>query len=206
MTNPWKNLHISIYEDHMSSKNVKQLQALNRIMKSQIESYNIESIMIWGIAGGNGLEHINHKINNVIGIDINTDYLEYCKKRYEPLKEKLKLYELDITKKNTILPYADLIIANMIIEYIGINNFSKKVKESKPKYVSCVFQKNSHEEFVSKSPHSEDFKEISDLHQDVLKVDLDKSMGNINMLPIKEEKYILTNEKSFLRVDYEKNG
>lgn len=57
--NPWLSIPLHIYEKHMRLETVYQLQAINKIMKSQIGSYDIESFAILGIAGGNGLNHWN---------------------------------------------------------------------------------------------------------------------------------------------------
>ncbi len=62
MTNPWEDIDLNSYEKHMSLGNVFQLQALNKMMREQFYSYSIKSIMILGIAGGNGLEHIDERI------------------------------------------------------------------------------------------------------------------------------------------------
>lgn len=70
MRNPWKEMPLTEYELHMSSDTVKQLQAINAIMKAQLSSYPLSSIMILGIAGGNGLEHIEiNKFRKVYGVD-----------------------------------------------------------------------------------------------------------------------------------------
>ena len=72
MNNPWKDIDLNSYEAHMSLESVHQLQAMNQMMKKQFSDYDVESIMILGIAGGNGLEHIDCKrIKCVYGIDIN---------------------------------------------------------------------------------------------------------------------------------------
>lgn len=68
MNNPWKDVNLSDYESHMALDTVKQLQALNQMMKDQFNKYDIQSAMILGIAGGNGLEHVNvEKITKVYG-------------------------------------------------------------------------------------------------------------------------------------------
>ncbi len=59
--NPWEDISLSDYENHMSLASVKQLQALNEMMKKQFEAYPVESAMVLGIAGGNGLEHVDLK-------------------------------------------------------------------------------------------------------------------------------------------------
>lgn len=62
MSNPWEDIPLTDYENHMKLDSVKQLQAMNEMMKCQFDAYPISSVMILGIAGGNGLEHIQ-KIN-----------------------------------------------------------------------------------------------------------------------------------------------
>lgn len=46
----------------MKLDSVMQLQAMNEMMKGQLSDYVVSSVMILGIAGGNGLEHIS-KVN-----------------------------------------------------------------------------------------------------------------------------------------------
>ena len=59
MSNPWKDISLSDYENHMSLDSVMQLQSMNQTMKSQLEDYDVHTVMILGISGGNGLEHID---------------------------------------------------------------------------------------------------------------------------------------------------
>lgn len=80
--NPWEEISLDDYENHMKLDSVMQLQAMNEMMKGQFYAYPISSIMILGVAGGNGLEHIQEKnFEKVYGVDINPSYLwEYlCK-------------------------------------------------------------------------------------------------------------------------------
>ena len=39
MKNPWEAISLSDYENHMSLDSVMQLQALNQLMKGQLEDY-----------------------------------------------------------------------------------------------------------------------------------------------------------------------
>lgn len=76
MKNPWEEIDLEIYESHMRLDSVMQLQAMNAIMKKQLEAYPAATAMILGVAGGNGLEHIRRgKYHTVYGVDINADYL-----------------------------------------------------------------------------------------------------------------------------------
>ena len=62
MNNPWEEISLDDYEKHMRLDTVKQLQAMNAIMKEQFAAYPAETAMILGVAGGNGLEHMT--LNN----------------------------------------------------------------------------------------------------------------------------------------------
>ena len=61
MRNPWEEIRLEDYEKHMALDSVRQLQALNGIMKAQMEAYPVKTVMILGVAGGNGLEHATRK-------------------------------------------------------------------------------------------------------------------------------------------------
>ena len=39
MTNPWEEISLDDYEKHMSLESVRQLQAMNAIMKEQFAAY-----------------------------------------------------------------------------------------------------------------------------------------------------------------------
>ena len=74
--NPWKEISLQDYEDHMSLDSVHQLQTMNVMMKDQFGSYPVETAMVLGVAGGNGLAHVRkEKYKTVYGVDINEDYL-----------------------------------------------------------------------------------------------------------------------------------
>ncbi len=52
MKNPWEEISLSDYENHMKLDSVMQLQAMNEMMKGQFNAYSVTNIMILGIAGG----------------------------------------------------------------------------------------------------------------------------------------------------------
>lgn len=124
-TNPWEEIPLSDYENHMKLDSVQQLQTMNRMMKHQFTLCGNGSAMVLGIAGGNGLEHvIQSNLSRIYGVDINSDYLEYCKQRYPQLDGKLECICADLTQSAATLPHADLLIANLVIEYIGMSVFA----------------------------------------------------------------------------------
>lgn len=97
MDNPWKEIKLDDYENHMSLDSVKQLQAMDSIMKEQLGDYPVNTAMILGIAGGNGLGHVDRdKYQTVYGVDINDKYLHAVEERYADLSGVLKLLKADL--------------------------------------------------------------------------------------------------------------
>lgn len=127
--NPWTEIPIADYERHMSHSSVGQLSLLNSLTKKYLAKIKPATCLFMGIAGGNGLEHIDNDISkNVIGIDINQEYLDVSYKRYNDRINSLRLLNLDITKNTNQICSADFIWAALILEYAGIDNcleFSK---------------------------------------------------------------------------------
>ncbi|MDR1832185.1 MAG: class I SAM-dependent methyltransferase [Fusobacteriaceae bacterium] len=202
-SNPWENFPPDIYETHMGLADVGQLQMLSRITKEQLGAFEISSIMILGIAGGNGLEHVDPaKFDLIVGIDINSDFLTICASRYEDFGEKLLLLNLDFNDPGTILPYADLVIANLFLEYVDTDAFAEKVAASGAKHVSVVYQENRAESFVSTSPYAGNFAEIGKLHKDVDGRALTLAMKKFGYGTGESKSYELPNGKGFIRLDF----
>lgn len=207
MKNPWESVSLEIYEKHMRLPQVAQLQTLNKITYAQLTAYPVSTAAIFGVAGGNGLEHIeNAGICKAYGIDVNPEYLTACAKRYAYLGEKLELLHIDLTDFTAKLPQVQLVIANLIIEYIGISNFLRHISLIKPAYVSCVIQKNESPDFVSDSPYKESFAAISELHKDVPEDSLTAGMRDLQYELILKDSYPLPNGKYFIRLDYKINS
>ncbi len=120
MNNPWEDIKLDDYENHMSLDSVKQLQTMNAIMKEQFEDYPVDTAMIFGIAGGKGLEHVStEKYSKVYGVDINKDYLNAVSERYKNLFGVLECLQIDLINEKEIIPKSQLVIANLLIECIG---------------------------------------------------------------------------------------
>lgn len=112
MYNPWEEIDLNDYENHMSLGSIYQLQTMNQMMREQFCEYNVNSVMILGVAGGNGLEHIDkEKIRTVYGVDINRNYLNECVKRYSALGDIFKPVCADLTDSSSELPCAELLVA-----------------------------------------------------------------------------------------------
>ena len=46
MSNPWEEIRLSDYENHMKSDSVKQLQSMNQTMKHQLNDYDVHTVMM----------------------------------------------------------------------------------------------------------------------------------------------------------------
>lgn len=204
MGNPWKEISLSDYENHMKLDSVKQLQSMNQTMKDQLNDYDVHSVMILGIAGGNGLEYIGNKYNKVFGVDINSSYLKAVKDRYPNLSDVLECLNIDLINDADSLPKSELLIANLLIEYIGYDAFVKVVQNVIPQYISCVIQINeTTKQWVSDSPYIHAFDGLDSVHCQMEETKLTETLSKIGYRLIKTVADVLPNGKSLVRLDYE---
>ena len=204
--NPWEEISLETYEKHMSLDSVYQLQAMNRMMKDQFDIYPVETVMVLGIAGGNGLEHINtNKYKTVYGVDINALYLHETKNRYPNLSDILQCLHLDIVSEADKLPHSEFLIANLLIEYIGYDAFINAINIIKPEYISCVIQINTDEEmWVSDSPYIHAFDGLDEIHHQMETDILNDKLNSIGFKLILQDMIELPNGKALVRLDYQK--
>lgn len=208
MNRPWEDISLSDYEKHMSLGSVMQLQALNTFMKEQFSAYPADTAIVLGVAGGNGLEHIiGTKLRKVYGIDINADYLRVTAERYAQFSDLLELLHIDLVTETNKLPKAELVIADLLIEYIGLEVFKKTVKQIAPKYVSCVIQINTDDkQWVSDSPYIHAFDRLDEVHHQMDEDSLTKAMADTGYERIFSSSAQLPNGKALVRLDYRKQA
>ncbi len=209
MENPWKDIALSDYESHMSLDSVYQLQTLNRVMKDQFARFRVSSAMILGIAGGNGLEHADAEAyDRIYGVDINPGYLEEVSRRYADMAGKLECLCLDLTREADLLPHAQLVIANLLVEYIGYDAFRNAVVSAAPTYVSCTIQINAEtdEAWVSDSPYRHVFDDLERVYHPIDATALTEALAEAGFSLIGIREYPLPNGKKLQRLDYGKTG
>ena len=203
MKNPWEEIPLTDYENHMKLGSVMQLQAMNEMMKGQFDAYPVTSVMIFGIAGGNGLEHIQKgKFEKVYGIDVNASYLKEVVRRYPELDGLLECLRIDLTDEADQLPKAEMVIANLLIEYIGYECFQKAIQHVKPKYVSCMIQINMEDHWVSDSPYLHVFDGLEQVHHQMEEHALENAMLEIDYHAIKTLEHLLPNGKKLVQMDF----
>lgn len=203
MRHPWEEIPLEDYEKHMKLEFVLQLQALNEIMKSQLEDYPVSRIMILGIAGGNGLEHIRKdRVKKVYGVDINAAYLEAAAARHPELVGVLECLRADLTEEPYRLPEAELVVADLLVEYIGYERFQEVIRHVRPAYVSCVIQVDGEERWVSDSPYLHTFDRLERVHHPVEREVLREAIGTIGYRAGGAWERGLPNGKSLVRMDF----
>lgn len=201
--NPWEEIPLSDYENHMRLESVQQLQTMNKMMCRQFFLCDADTVMILGVAGGNGLEHVvGRGFKRVYGVDINPDYLRLCKKRYPQLDGVLECICADLTISDTVLPHADLLIANLLIEYIGYECFCRTVTQVRPRCVSCVIQINMDDGFVSNSPYLHVFDGLEHVHHQMHEEKLTSSMKTIGYRLTEKVEEPLPNGKKLVELDF----
>ena len=121
MPNSWLAVPLPEYEQHMSSMEVQQLGALSDLFAEAIRYCRPYSIAVLGIAGGNGLDHVDSSITaRVVGLDVNPLYLEAVRQRYSHLPG-LELYFVDLSEQHVDLEPVQLVHAALIFEHAGVD-------------------------------------------------------------------------------------
>ena len=205
MTNPWQSIDLSDYEQHMRLDSVMQLQTMNAMMRTQFADHPNGTLMILGIAGGNGLEHIAPgNYERVIGVDVNADYLEATARRYPQLADTLTCIHADLTHGDEVkrLPHADTVVANLLIEYIGYDCFTHVIDHVAPTHVSCIIQINLEDGWVSDSPYLHAFDDLEQVHHLMEEPALAQAMATIGYQTTARAEQPLPNGKKLVQLDF----
>jgi hypothetical protein len=119
MSNPWLNITLADYEGHMKSAEVQQLDVLSELFAEALACCRPSSVAVLGIAGGNGLDHVDPNITKrVVGLDVNPLYLDEVRRRYAG-KYVLGLYRVDLAAEPVDLEPLQLVHAALVFEHAG---------------------------------------------------------------------------------------
>ncbi len=135
MKNPWLSIPASDYEGHMGLPEVNQLSFLGNVFKASLGKYDNSSVAYLGCATGNGLEYISSKrTHKLTAIDINPEYLEILRERYQTIIPSLEIIEADLNIFQGSENQYSLIFAGLLFEYLSpeslLNKISTWLKEA----------------------------------------------------------------------------
>lgn len=202
---PWRGIDLNVYEAHMNDGRVGQLQQLHDITAEQLAAHPPRAIGVLGIAGGNGLDLIDPEATDAVyGYDINGDYLAACEARYrDRFGDRLHLVETSIDRSVT-LARVDLLIANLIIEYVGAEEFVAFAAANSDAIgvLSCVIQRNDAAGFVSSTDYASSFDALASVSSDIDPETLDSTMSDARFAPLGRWDYPLPNGKTLIRQDF----
>ena len=126
-------------------------------------------------------------------------------RRYKNLIGILECICVDLHSEVEKLPKVDMLIANLLIEYIGYECFQKVVNATKAQYVSCIIQINEDDGFVSESPYLHKFDRLESVHHQMDEQELKKAMNVLDYQLIQMLEYQLPNGKKLVQLDFGKN-
>ncbi len=199
-TNPWLEIPLEDYERHMSHHLVGQSILLNSLTKKYLNEIKPETAVFLGVAGGNGLEHVDTNITRqVYGIDINPDYLETTFERYKHKITLLQLLNIDISKNNETICRADLIWAALVLEYTGIDSALAFCTNNicKDGHLIISIQSNNNKASVS-STGIESVKKVGELFVAVNPEDLSDKAAEAGYRLLSRKENVLPNGKSII--------
>ena len=120
MANPWLSIPLADYEGHMESPEVQQLAVLSELFAESLARFRPESVAVLGIAGGNGLEHVEPAVTRrVVGLDVNPEYLETVRSRYARVCG-LELHCVDLEEQRIEVEPVPLVHAALVFEHAGV--------------------------------------------------------------------------------------
>ena len=117
--NPWLTIPAADYEGHMALPEVGQLRALSELFGEAYRDLRPERVAALGCATGNGFEHIDPRITSqVVGVDINPQYLEVARTRFAQRLPGLQLLTADLATCELAASAFELISAALVFEYL----------------------------------------------------------------------------------------
>jgi SAM-dependent methyltransferase len=121
MSNPWLNIPLGEYEGHMKSAEVQQLDVLSELFAEALACCRPTSVAVLGVAGGNGLEHVeSHAITRIVGLDVNPLYLDEVRRRHAD-KRGLELHCVDLAEQVVDLEPVQMVHAALVFEHAGVD-------------------------------------------------------------------------------------
>jgi len=158
MQNPWLEIPLQDYEGHMSLPSIDQAAMLADEFEFLIKHHRPPSVAIVGCAGGNGLERIEAgRLERVVGVDINPQYIERSRERYGGRLPNLELHCADVESSALQFEPVSLIYAALLFEYVDLPPALQTLKRCcRPNGVLATLLQLSHQDqlALSRSPYT----------------------------------------------------
>lgn len=196
--NPWLTINFSDYENHMLE--VGQAQILNKLTEDFLKDYKPENFALVGCSTGNGLEHIDNNITkNVFAIDINPDYLQQTKIRFENKNNNITTCCIDLQNEELNLSNIDLAFCGLILEYVDPEILLKKITKTLNKNgkIVLVIQKNKNTSFVTKTKYTS-LESLSSIAKEISENTVTIICNKLHLKLIQKKEIQLNEKKSFL--------
>ena len=154
MSNPWLEIPLADYEAHMALPSIGQSQLIADQLDGLVRTFCPHSIGIIGCAGGNGLDRLaGTSVNRVVGVDLNPEYIEQTRRRYEGRFADLELYIADIQTALSLFEPVDLLYVALVLEYVDLDRtMSVLWRHCKNNGVLAVISQLPHETITEVSP------------------------------------------------------
>ncbi len=129
MRNPWLDIPLADYEGHMALPNVDQAQLLSEVFAGALSKYAPRSVAVLGCAGGNGLDRVSSKVTQrVVGVDLNPDYVQQVRTRYDHQIPVLELFVGDVQTDEFAFAPVELVFAGLLFEYVDAEAVLAKIR------------------------------------------------------------------------------
>lgn len=154
MRNPWLDIPLADYEAHMSLPTVGQSRLIARQLDALVRTYSPPSVAIIGCAGGNGFECLaGTSVTRVVGVDVNPDYIEEARRRFDGHTSGLELLVADIQSPGLLFEPVDLIYVALVLEYVDLQQaIGALQRHCKPDGILAVLSQLPHETLTHVSP------------------------------------------------------
>ena len=122
LTSPWHDIPLADYEGHMGSPEVAQAPLLAAIFDDLLRKHAPRSLAILGCLGGNGFERIPAtEVTRVVGVDINSGYIERLRDRFGDRIAGLELLTCDVQSEDSVFEPVQLAYAALLLEYVDVD-------------------------------------------------------------------------------------
>ena len=106
----------------MALPGVGQARLIADTLDELVRAYRPLSVAVIGCAGGNGFDRLTGAgVRRVVGVDINTEYLNAARERYGSALPDLELHAADIQSTQTRFAPVDFIYAALVLEYVDLD-------------------------------------------------------------------------------------